>query len=151
MRWLTVRSILVALGLLCASLPSVAEKDCRVVAPPQWSARTLSWDGSCRGGRAHGPGVLRAYLRGEETIVFYGRIEQGELAFGVIEGSDGYQAGRFVRGSALPNQSRQAIINAFDQASAAAKAYAQRLRAAGNAPSAAFYARKAAELAQQMD
>lgn len=83
--------------------------------------------------------------------MFYGEMEHGKLACGVIEGRDGYQAGRFSDGILLPEQPREVIISAFELASKAARAFSQRLGAAGNQVSAAYYLRKAEEMARQMD
>ncbi|EXI64489.1 MAG: hypothetical protein AW08_03678 [Candidatus Accumulibacter adjunctus] len=157
MRFFSAIKILLVLGMVfvgqgfLGAQEAAGRKDCQFARPPQWGERTLSWDGHCQAGRAHGLGVLRAYRKGDETIVFYGRMEQGEMALGVIESRDGYQAGRFSDGTVMPEQPREVIINAFDQASAAARAFSQRLRKADNEVSAAYYLRKSQELARQMD
>lgn len=157
MRFFSAIKILLVLGTVflgqgfLGAEEAVGRKDCQFVRPSQWGGRTLSWDGHCQAGKAHGLGVLRAYRQGDETIVFYGKMEQGEMALGVVEGRDGYQAGRFSDGSLVPEQQREVIINAFDLASAAARAFSQRLRKADNAVSAAYYLRKSQELARQMD
>ncbi|MDS4015092.1 MAG: hypothetical protein RKP46_12205 [Candidatus Accumulibacter sp.] len=147
---LVLGAVFVAQALLGAQ-ETLGRKDCRFVRPPQWAERSLNWDGQCLAGKAHGLGVLRAYRKGEEPIVFYGRMAQGEMALGVIETRAGYQAGRFSGGSTVDEQAREVIIDAFERASAAARAFSQRLGKAGNQASAAHYLRKSEELARQMD
>jgi len=125
-------------------------QECQFIAPDEWRGRTLSWDGSCQAGRAHGQGVLRAYKKGETTLLFLGDMRNGELSWGVIK-DEGYIAGRFNQGKLLPNSDRNVIIKAFDKASAAATAYGQRLQKAGNVSSSKFYMKLAHGLEQQMD
>lgn len=126
-------------------------KDCQFVPPAGWHDRVIIWDGACQSGKAHGQGVLRAYQKHTTTLIFFGNLEHGELSLGVIDNGEGYIAGQFSQGRLLPDAERNVIIHAFRNASAAAKAYSQRLIQAGNKLSAAFYLKKAEELDQQMD
>jgi hypothetical protein len=126
-------------------------KDCQFVPPAEWRDRTITWNGPCQSGKAHGQGVLRAYKKGANTLLFFGNLEQGELNLGVIDTTEGYIAGQFAQGKLVPDVDRNVIISAFRDASAAAKAFSQHLKKAGNQRSAAFYLKKAQELEQQMD
>lgn len=159
MRFLRCLQTAVLAGLAMAVLtaraagapPMAGRNDCQFMPPAEWTDSALTWDGPCKEGKAHGLGVLRAYKKGATTLLFFGNLEQGELRLGVIEGSDGYIPGPFHEGKPLPDAEHNAIIAAFRVASEAAKAYSQRLTQAGNKSSAAFYAKKAKELEQQMD
>lgn len=95
--------------------------------------------------------MLRGYKKGEDAVLFFGQIENGELAFGVIEDTRGYMAGAFNKGDLVPNPERNTVIKAFQKAAAVAKEFSQRLRQKGNKASADFYLKKAVELEQQMD
>ncbi|MEQ1620191.1 MAG: hypothetical protein ABL919_02215 [Methylococcales bacterium] len=130
---------------------AVGRKDCQVVPPVEWTDSTIIWDGPCQTGKAHGEGVLRAYKKGADTLLFLGNIEHGELDIGVIDGPEGYIAGQFSHGKLVLEVERNVIIKAFRSASNAAKSYSQRLKQAGNQKSAAFYLKKARKLEQQMD
>jgi hypothetical protein len=132
-------------------LQLLGPRNCQFSPPNEWRDRVINWDGGCDAGRAHGQGVLRAYKKGETTFIYYGTLEHGELHLGVIEDSEGYLAGQFVQGKVVPNPDRNVIISAFRNASSAAKAYAQRLKQAGNHGSSGFYLKKSQELGQQMD
>ena len=134
-----------------AGLHLVGRKDCQFVPPAEWLDSTITWEGSCQAGKAHGQGVLRAYKKGVKTLLFLGNLEHGELSLGVIDSAEGYIAGQFYQGKLVPDVERNVIISAFRNASAAAKAYSQHLKQAGNQGSAAFYLKKAQELEQQMD
>jgi len=135
-----------------ADAPVWAGRDgCRVLAPAGWNGSQLAWDGACAGGKASGRGVLRGYRKAGAPRLFLGVVEQGEPSLGVIEAEGGYIAGRFGHGKLLPNQDRNDIIRAFDEASAAARDFGERLRKAGNRSSAEFYLKKAQQLEQQMD
>ncbi|MEQ1636218.1 MAG: hypothetical protein ABL903_05965 [Methylococcales bacterium] len=127
------------------------KKDCQFFSPAEWGDSLVTWHGQCQGGKAHGLGVLRAYRKEANTLLFLGTLEQGELSLGVIDGVEGYIAGQFAQGKLLPEVERNVIISAFRNASAAAKAYSQRLKQSGNVRSAEFYLKKAQELERQMD
>jgi hypothetical protein len=124
---------------------------CRFIPPADWHDRTLSWDGPCQEGKAHGEGVLRAYKKAEPTLIFFGDITNGELSLGVIENAEGYIAGQFSKGKVVADSDRNVLIKAFSKGSAAARAYGQRLKKAGNLESSKLYMKKAQELEQQID
>jgi hypothetical protein len=126
-------------------------KKCQFIPPAEWRGRSLSWEGPCQAGKAHGQGVLRAYKKGENTLLFFGDMENGELSYGVIENTEGYIAGQFNQGKVMPDSDRNVIITAFRKGSDAARAYALRLKKAGNVEPEKFYMKKAQELEQQMD
>lgn len=144
----------VATGVQASAGPAqqmTGRKDCQFMPPAGWHDGAFSWDGPCRDGMAHGQGVMRLYQKGAPALLFFGELEHGKLGIGVIEGRDGYQAGRFSDGKLMPERERNEIIRAFRSASAAAKATSLRLQRGGNAKSAEFYRKKSQELAQQMD
>ena len=144
--------LLAGFSTSCANDSQAAgRKDCQFAVPPEWVGRTLNWDGACKAGKADGSGVLRAYGKDKTTEIFFGQMRAGQLAVGVMEVEGGYKAGNFVNGAVQDTEDRNILLKAFDVASAAAKAYSERLKQAGNAPSAKLYAEKAEELAQQMD
>lgn len=133
---------------------------CRFAVPPDFPPTGLRWAGGCRDGLAEGRGVLRAYAGGRLVRAFYGRLEAGRLATGVVEVPDaGFIAGRFDPASGRPRDDgleddgarRNALIAAFDEASAAARELSQAFARTGNAASAQHYARKAEQLARQLD
>lgn len=154
LRAISAMAFCVAAGVQATAVPSqhlAGRKDCQFMPPAGWQDGAFSWDGPCRDGMAHGQGVMRSYQKGAPALLFFGELEHGQLGIGVIEGRDGYQAGRFSEGKLMPEPERNGIIRAFRSASAAAEAYSLRLRHAGNARSAEFYMKKSQELAQQMD
>lgn len=149
--------ILAAAPALSVAHPSGAtpawagRQDCQFIVPPEWQDSRVVWDGACAAGKANGQGVLRGYRKAASTRLFFGQMKDGELKLGVVEVEDGYIAGEFVGGVAVPNPERSILIKAFDSGSAAAKALALRLKRTKNASSSAYYLRKAQELEQQMD
>lgn len=124
---------------------------CRFAVPGGWSPRDIRWTGSCQHGLAEGRGVLREFVDGKVARLFFGSLQAGQPALGVIEQADGFIAGRFEAGQAVRDGDRNTLIQAFDEASAAAGQVAEAYRAAGNLGSARFYSDKARQLAQQMD
>jgi len=128
---------------------------CAFTAPEGFQGRVVKWVGECQNGKAHGIGVLRGYPKAHDTeghiVVFYGALEQGQPVIGVIETADGYLVGRFSAGKVHPFEERNDSIVAFDRAAEAATLASKRFQAAGNKEAAAFYTKKAQELAQQMD
>ena len=153
LRSCSVQALLLA--MLCVSggnaVVAAGSEDCQLVIPAAWRGKTLSWEGGCKAGLAEGSGVLRAYAKGAATEVFYGQMQAGQRAIGVIEVAGGYKAGNFVNGELQPTNDRDVLIRAFEVASAAAQAYSEQLQQAGNESSAKLYAYKAKQLAQQMD
>lgn len=124
---------------------------CRFERPAGWTETTLRWTGDCAGGHAQGLGVLRAYSGTLASRLFFGRLQGGRLDIGVVELPEGYQAGRFDAGQLQRSDERSVVLQAFEQAQAAARAAAARFRQAGNEASARFYDDKARQLGQQMD
>jgi hypothetical protein len=124
---------------------------CRFAVPAGWTARDLRWSGGCDARLAQGRGLLRAYEGGRVVRAFYGRLQAGWPVLGVVEQPDGFEAGRFEAGRVVVDGERNAVILAFDEASAAARQVAAVYRQGGNLASARFYERKARQLAQQMD
>jgi hypothetical protein len=111
----------------------------------------VTWDGDCAAGKANGQGVLRGYRNGASTRLFFGNMKHGELNLGVVEAEGGYIAGEFVDGVAVRNPERNVAIKAFESASAAARAFGQRLKQAKKDSSSAYYLNKAQELEQAID
>ena len=152
--WASLASLIVA-GLMASAVPVAAAEAapaCHVAPIAEWPAHSLRWDGGCKDGKANGSGVLRAYAKPPAaTGIFYGQMQGGEMALGVMEIPDGYRAGRFIQGKLQADAERNTLIKAFEVASQAAKDFSARLLKAGNASSAKFYLAKSTELAQQMD
>lgn len=132
-------------------VPTAGPAHCRFYVPEGWAVRDVRWSGACRAGLAEGRGTLRAYAGGRVVHSFFGRLDAGWPVLGVIERTDGYMAGRFEAGKAVNDGDRNTLIQAFDEASAAALQMAARFRQAGNTASALYYEGKARQLAQQMD
>ena len=141
------------IGLLLTTCATHAQSrsECAVSAPSGWVAAALRWDGDCSAGHADGLGVLKELDGKGIKRLFFGQLAHGELQLGVIDQPDGYVAGRFEHGSAVPSGDRQTMISAFKQAAAAADAVAQRFGKAGNKASSQFYAAKAKALREQVD
>jgi hypothetical protein len=150
--------LVVAGSLLLPSLSLTAEgdaalgrTDCRFSRPLGWNEPQLVWEGGCNNGKADALGVLRAYTNGLASRLFLGRMRGGEFDIGVIDLPEGYIAGRFVEGKAVQDGDRNVIINAFREASSAAKLVGELFRQAGNSAAADFYLEKSRKLAEQMD
>lgn len=124
---------------------------CRFERPTGWAEPVLRWTGGCQDGNAHGLGVLRAYVGGRASRLFFGRLQAGRLVIGVVELPEGYVAGEFRDGRPLDSDDRALIIKAFDEAQAAARLAADEFQQAGNGASARYYRDKARQLARQMD
>jgi hypothetical protein len=124
---------------------------CRFQVPEGWPLRPVRWSGSCQAGLAEGRGTLRLYQDGRLARAFYGVLESGRPALGVIEQPGGFVAGRFEAGKVVADGERNTLIQAFDTASEAARQLAETYRLAGNAASARFYQDKARQLSQQLD
>ena len=124
---------------------------CRFAVPEAMLGLDLRWSGACRAGLAEGRGTLRGYKGGRVTRVFYGRLEAGQPALGVIELDGGFVAGRFEAGRAVADGDRDTLIRAFDEAAAAARQMAAGFRKSGNNASYRLYRDKARQLSQQMD
>lgn len=124
---------------------------CRFAAPAGWDTRQVRWTGDCRAGLAQGLGTLRAMQGNKVVRTFYGRLKDGQPVLGVIERDGGFQAGRFEGGAVVQDGERNTLIQAFDEARAAADAVALRHQASGNPASARYYRQKAAQLASQID
>lgn len=125
--------------------------NCKVNALHDWSGYTVRWEGPCDQGAANGSGVLRGYAKGKPTLIFYGEMQGGNPRLGVVEQPDGYLAGQFQEGKALPTEDPNVTLQAFNAAERAAQQVAARFNAKGNAASARFYAERAKRLGAQMD
>ena len=125
---------------------------CRFAPPANWLQADVRWAGACSKARlAEGRGVLRAYAGKRVVNTFYGRLKAGQPDLGAVEVEGGWLAGRFQDGKPLNDGDRNTLIQAFDEASAAARTLAAGYRKAGNAASARHYQDKAAQLARQLD
>lgn len=123
----------------------IGRKDCQFQPPVDWRDSTLSWDGECQGGSAHGLGVIRIHKESNGTQLFFGRLNQGRLQLGVIEIEGGYLAGRFVDGKLQAHSTKDDIADAFHDASSAAAAYSQSLDRTGSQRLSIFYLKKSQE------
>jgi hypothetical protein len=139
--------------MLVAGSCQITLAACALDTPPHdWPAGSARWDGECAGDKADGLGVLKEQQDTAVKQLFFGRVENGELAEGVIDVPEqGFVAGRFQQGRVLPDADRQTLINAFETAAQAAGAAAERFEHAGNAASAAFYRGKEKTLREQLD
>jgi predicted aminopeptidase len=124
---------------------------CRFLVPEAMLGLDLRWSGTCRDGLAEGRGTLRGYEGGRVVLVFYGRLEAGQPALGVIELDGGFVAGRFEAGRAVADGDRDTLVRAFDEAASAARQMAAGFRKTGNTASYRHYRDKARQLSQQMD
>lgn len=150
--WLAGGALALAGVAACNATQAAGPRACSVSIPAGWPSEDLRWSGPCPGGVAEGRGVVRAYADGRVVRIFYGRLRAGRLDLGAVELEGGYAAGRFDdQGRAISDGDRDTLILAFDEASAAARGMAQRMRSQGNETSARFYADRARRLAQQMD
>jgi hypothetical protein len=147
--WAAAAGLAMAQALPQAVMAGAA--DCRFVVPQGMPASDVRWSGSCRGGWADGRGILRAYEQGKVVRIFYGRLVASQPVLGVIEIDGGFKAGRFKAGAVVSDADRDTLIQAFDEASAAAWQVAAGYRRSGNAASARYYSSKARQLSLQMD
>jgi hypothetical protein len=151
-RFLTSAALVLAAASMAGSAGAAsAGPACSFEVPAQWSREGTRWDGECSDGRAHGLGVLKEYRNGSVAKFFFGRLRGGQPILGVIDQPEGYVAGTFRDGRAVPSEERQATISAFTEAEKAAKSVSDRFRKAGNGASTEFYRNKARELREQMD
>lgn len=150
-RTLFAVGLLAAAPALSAAPTWTGRQDCQFIVPAEWQDSSVIWDGACTAAKANGQGVLRGYRKGASTRLFLGRMKQGKLNLGVIEEENGYIAGEFVDGVAVPNPERNIAIKAFESASAAARELGQRLKKRKKDSSAAYYLHKAQNLEQVMD
>lgn len=134
-----------------SAAPMAGPAHCRFVVPEGLVLGDVRWSGACRSGLADGLGVLREYRQARVERLFYGRMAAGQPAIGVVDLGDGFMAGRFDGGQLVRDADRDTLIEAFDEASLAARQMAERFRHAGNAASARYYEGKAAQLARQID
>ena len=130
--------------------------NCRFERPRVWTAGQVSWLGSCRGGFAHGSGVIVNVVEGAESERFYGRLQDGFLTAGVIQSTDGYMAGSWAHGAlteGLANDvaQRNVVIDAFRAASESATAQSTSFARKGDARSSRFYKEQARLLGDQID
>lgn len=151
MRYRWFSGVVIA-SLVVATSPA-AFAACSVTTPPEnWAPSTLRWDGDCTNGVANGLGVLKEQQGVAVQRSFFGRVENGELAIGVIDTPDqGFSAGHFAQGRVQPSDERQVYIDAFEVAAQAAGAAAARFEQAGNKASAQFYRQKEHTFEQQLD
>jgi hypothetical protein len=163
---LTMRRVAACLLAVLLALPPASAADatpaptmaglaglagCRFVPPAGWAAAGTRWMGGCAGGLAQGRGLLRDYRGGRVLRSFYGTLAAGVPVRGVIDLGDGYQAGTFQGDKLVTATDRAQLIQAFDEAAAAARQVAESYRKARNTGSARYYQDKAKQLAEQID
>lgn len=114
----------------------------------------MKWEGECVNGKAEGYGALRAYPRpesGEKEIwIFFGKLKKGDPKVGAIDLQGSYMVGKLRGGEVLDTDDQNVAIQAFEEATKAAKAVSERMKLAGNEPSAQYYAKKAEHLELQL-
>lgn len=150
-KFIKISNVLLIMFFFAFSTNSFAQRKCSFSVPEDWMGKSTHWDGLCSDGYADGLGILKELKNGEVKRFFLGRINKGEIEFGVIDQPDGYIAGKFSDGVLVPSDDRQTYIDAFNEAEKAAKKAAENFRRIGNKASALFYEKKAKELADQMD
>lgn len=128
--------------------------DCSFTPLNRFEGRVVKWEGECVGGKADGYGALRAYPRADSedknVLIFFGKLRRGKPALGVLDLPNGFQAGKVVAGEVTGYDDRDLAIEALDEGTKAARQVSERMKAAGNAASAAFYDKKAKMLAIQL-
>ncbi len=138
-----------------AKYSPAAASGCTFTSLERFEGRIVKWEGACEAGKAQGKGALRAYPAANSAdkavLLFFGFVEHGEPKLGVIDTPDGFIAGPFSGGKAMDSEDPNVTLHAFREASQAAAFVSERMKAAGNAASANFYARKAKTLQEQMD
>jgi hypothetical protein len=131
-----------------------ARTPCAFAPLRKFAGRVVKWEGECVDGKADGYGALRAYPRADsedKTVwIFFGKLRRGEPDLGVLDLTDGFQAGRFVGGEVTGFDDRDLAIEALEEGTKAATQVSERMKAAGNAGSAAFYEKKAKMLEIQL-
>lgn len=132
------------------------ETGCRFVAPRSMPAGRIHWIGECPEGQASGPGMLRRREGGQAAQAFYGEMKDGVPVVGAIDMSDGvtggYVIGRYDGGDLSTREGVfQDRMDAFDTAARAARTVSAHYAARGNASSAAYYARQAEMLDEQIE
>lgn len=136
------------------SMSPAAQGPCAFTPIRRFEGRVVKWEGECVNGKAEGYGALRAYPRpesGEKEIwIFFGKLERGDAKIGAIDLNGAYRAGKLQRGEVLDTGDRDLMTLAFEEATKAAKLVSERMKAAGNEASAAFYAKRAEQLALQL-
>ena len=153
---------LVALLCLAASAqsmpvsarPTVAMQGrlpCRFHAPTALGTGRVEWIGLCKGGYAHGSGMLQVRRPKGPGPAFYGRVDQGVPQIGAIELPSGYIVGRSGNGEIIQASEIANRDAAFTAAMDAARAVARIYRTRHNSASQAYYEKKADELCQQSE
>jgi hypothetical protein len=129
-----------------------AETGCAFEEPQFFGMLPAKWEGDCKDGKAHGRGVLRSYDGKKVVATFYGAMEQGNPKLGVVEDRDGLVIGRFAPGGKpIESDEFKDRLDGVNEAVAAAKQTSESYQRAGNAASAAFYAKKAEMLDKQIE
>ncbi|HQX12820.1 MAG TPA: hypothetical protein PLV19_01435 [Nitrosomonas sp.] len=146
-----ISMVLLVVLLVTISTNLYAQNKCSFKAPKDWIEKKTHWNGQCSDGYANGLGILKEFENGKVKRFFFGKINKGEIEFGVIDQPDGYTAGKFSDGIIVPSDDRQTYIDAFNVAKKAAIKAANNFRKIGNKASAQFYENKAKELYNQMD
>ena len=145
-------SLIITTWLLALASPAALAACSVTTAPEGWAANSLRWDGDCVNGLANGLGVLKEQQGATVQRSFFGRVDKGELALGVIDTPEqGFSAGHFAQGRVQPSDERQAYIDAFEVAAQAAGGAAARFEQAGNKASAQFYRQKEQIFHEQLD
>jgi hypothetical protein len=112
--------------------------------------RTARWLGGCKSGKAHGRGALRAYEGKRVVKIFLGSMNNGQPKLGVVDEFGSFVYGDFVDGKATDNGEYSDQLRAFEEAMAAAKEVSASYQQAGNNASEDYYAKRAANLDQQL-
>ena len=105
-------SLIITTWLLALASPAALAACSVTTAPEGWAANSLRWDGDCVNGLANGLGVLKEQQGATVQRSFFGRVDKGELALGVIDTPEqGFSAGHFAQGRVQPSDERQARIS----------------------------------------
>ena len=147
------RALLLALILTATTLPAAAQpamrKDadgCSLLVPEGLGTGPFRWIGSCTGGTAEGPGVVRVQVAANDLRLFAGTMHAGKPVAGFLdEGPTVSQTDavgpvlHFRDATPLPLKSMSESLQACRIAASGARTAADRFRAAGNTASAKFY------------
>ncbi len=148
MRWVAIVSLVVAsAGSSLArplAVPSMRKdaQGCRMIVPADFGTGAMRWIGACPHGSADGPGVLRVKRDKYHITLFAGTMHEGHPVAGYLDTGSEATAGpslRFNGANGLPTASREEAGRACAIAASGARVASDRLRSAGNLPSAGFY------------
>lgn len=124
---------------------------CRFVPPASLATGPTYWIGECPNGRANGLGMLRRRTNGVAGHAFYGMMTDGIPVIGAVDKDGSFRVGRFAHGDIGPGTTPQENLDGFRTAVNAARTVSRWYATQGNAASADFYVKVAANLELQIE